>query len=324
MGEPDDSVVQMTVGIRRTTSRHYDRYVMPLIREHWPAILHERFGKKLRIGACDLYASAPYTVLFCAPNRPLAIKLVTEVANGLPLPFPVLAYGARGAMEVLGRATLAAEHRRIILVAAFIGTIDHTLDHCMSDPPAERGRKLKGLLDGTFEPDTPELKLTRALQLAMSDGLAGWERRPFEAAMIKLKEWIDAEVAGLSDVRDPSGLGHRVAGVEGTIDGLLFPVHRYTGEGARRWMYDVSMFVQMMDDYIDFETDIEEGRHTPVLAGVWTFDDVAKMWQRTVTGIEALARAGGLKAPHYARFIREAYVLMMREILELMASGVAD
>ncbi len=324
MGEPDRSVVQMTVGIRRNTARHYERFVMPLIQTHWPAVLSQPFGTKLRLAACNLYASAPYTVLFCAPNRPLAIKLVTDVANRLALPFPILGYGSRAAMEVLGRVALSSEHRRIILVAAFIATIDHALDHCMTDPPAERGRKLRGLLDGTFEPDTPELKLTGALRLAMAHRLASWEQAPFEGAMTKLKAWIDSEVAGMTGVVDPTGLGHRVAGVEGTIDGLLFPVHRYAGEGARRWMYDVSMFIQMMDDYLDLETDIEEGRNTPVRSGEWTFDGIARLWQKSVTGIEALTRAGGLTAPHYVRFVRQAFVLMMCEVLEGMASGIAD
>ncbi len=324
MGEPNRSAVQMTVGIRRNTARHYERFVMPLIRTHWPEVLSLPFGTKLRLAACDLYASAPYTVLFCAPNRPWAIRLVTDVANRLPLPFPVLGYGSRAAMEVLGRVALASEHRRIILVAAFIATIDHALDHCMTDPPVERGRKLKGLLDGTYNPETPELKLARALQLAMSHRLAGWERAPFERAMTKLKAWIDAEVAGMTGVVDPTGLGHRVAGVEGTIDGLLFPVHRYAGEDARRWMYDVSMFIQMMDDYLDLEKDIIEGRNTPVRSGEWTIDGIVSGWQKTVTGIEALTRAGGLGAPHYVRFVRDAYVLMMCEVLEGMASGIAD
>ncbi len=324
MGKADGSVVQMTVGIRNTTALYYDRFVMPLIREHWPAVLDERFGVKLRLAACNLYASAPYTVLFCAPNRPLAVRAVTDVANRLPLPFTVLGYGSRAAMAVLGRGTLKAEHRRIILVAAFIAVVDHALDHCMTDEPIERGRKMKALLRGEWQPDTPELKLTRALQVAMSDQLADWEKAPFEAAMDKLRDWVDAEIAGMTNVVDPSGLGHRVAGVEGTIDGLLFPVHRYAGEGARAWMYDVSMFVQMMDDYLDVETDIEEGRKTPVLTGEWTFQDIDQMWRRTVDGLDDLTRAGGLKSKHYVRFVREAYVLMLNEVLEGMASGVAD
>ena len=89
-------------------------------------------------------------------------------------------------------------------------------------------------------------------------------------------------------------------------------------------MYDVSMFIQMMDDYLDLEKDIDEGRTTPVMSGEWTFDGIAALWRQTVSGIEALTRAGGLTAPHYVRFVREAYVLMLREVLEGMASGIAD
>ena len=324
MGRADPSVAQLTVGIRHTTSRYYDRYVMPLIREHWPAMLRDPFAVKLRLAACDLYASAPYTVLFCAPNRPLSVALVTEIANRLPLPNVVLGLGSRAAMSVLGRVALHEQHRRIILIAAFIGTIDHTFDHCMDEPPKERGRKLRALLDGEWEPDTPPLRLTRALQVEMEKDLAPREQRAYAQAVERLKDWVNSEVAGLMGKVDETGLGHRLAGIEGTIDGLLFPIYHYAGEGARRWMYDVSLFIQMLDDYIDVEKDRADGRLTPVISGEWTFDDLVETWHKTVQGIEALTRAGGLTAPHYVRFIREAYILMLLEVLEGMASGLAD
>ncbi len=324
IGKADPSVAQLTAGIRDVTSRHYDRFVMPLIRQHWPAMLHDPFAVKMRLAACDLYASAPYTVLFCAPKRPLSVALITGIGNRLVLPNAVLALAARAALNLLARVALAEQHRRIILIAAFIAMIDHAFDHCMDDPPDERGRKLHALLDGKWEPDTPELKLTRALQQEMERGLGTRERAPFEAAVRKLKDWVDSEVAGMTGVTDATGLGHRLAGIEGTIDGLLFPVHHYAGEGARQWMYEVSLFIQMMDDYIDLETDMKDGRLTPVISGEWTFEDIARTWQKTTSGIEALTRAGGHAAPHYVRFIREAYVLMLGEVLEGMASGLAD
>ena len=118
---------------------------------------------------------------------------------------------------------------------------------------------------------------------------------------------------------DPSGLGHRLAGVEGTIDGLLFPVVRYAGEGARAWMYDVSLFVQVMDDWFDAEADARDRRDTPVTTGRWTLVDVAAAWHRSADGIETLVRASGLDSPRYVRFVRAAYVLMMHEVMEAMA-----
>lgn len=324
MGQADPSVSQLAVGIREVTNRHYAAHVMPLIREHWPAMLRDPFAEKMRIAVCDLYAAAPYTVLFCAPKKPLSVALITTFANRFALPNLALGLSARAALNALSRVALADQHRRIVLIAAFIAVVDHAFDHCMDDPPAERGRKLHALLDGAWAPDTPVLRLTRAIQVEMSRDLAPREREPYAQAVVRLKDWVDSEVAGMTGVEDATGLGHRLAGVEGTIDGLLFPVHHYAGEGARPWMYEVSLFVQMMDDYIDIGTDLEDGRMTPVISGQWTFDDISRTWRNTVEGIEALTRAGGHDAPHYVRFIREAYVMMLVEILEKMASGLAD
>ena len=109
-----------------------------------------------------------------------------------------------------------------------------------------------------------------------------------------------------------------LAGIEGTIDGLLFPVIRFAGEGARGWMIDVSTFVQIMDDWLDYELDLASNRPTPVTTGRWTFADVESSWQKTLTGIEALVRDAGLDSPHYVRFVRAAYVLMMHEVTVAM------
>jgi hypothetical protein len=320
VGRPDPAVRHLALGIRDTARRHFERHVSPLVTRHWPALVGQPFHAKLRIGACDLYASAPYTALFCAPRRPLVIRAVTDTANLLPLPAPAMALLGRGAMEIIGRLALPREHRRIALIAAFIVVVDHVFDHCLTEPAEERGRRLAAIIDGREAPTTPELALTRALAAAMGEGLEGRERADFEHAMAELKGWIRAEVAALRGDPDPRGLGHRMAGVEGTIDGLLFPVARYAGPSARAWMIDVSFFVQVADDWLDAEDDARSGRPTPVLAGAWTMDDVASTWARTLSGVEALVRDAGLRSPRYARFVRDAYALMMAEVLEAMAS----
>lgn len=318
VGEPDRSVHHLARGIRSVAHRHFDLHVVPLVRAHWPALEHDRFYEKLRIGACDLYASAPYTALFCAPKRPLLVRVVTDVGNLLPLPNPALALLGRGALSLLGRLAYADQHRRIVLIAAFIVVVDHALDHGMSDPPAARGARLEAVIAGRTPADTPVLALTRALAVAMAQDLDARDRAAFDAAMARVTAWIRAEVRAMRGEPDPQGLGHRLAGVEGTIDGLLFPVVRYAGEGARAWMYDVSMFVQIMDDWIDAEADAASDRDTPVLTGDWSFDDVAASWRRSVDGVEALVRAAGLTSPRYVRFVREAYVLMMYEVMDAM------
>ncbi len=319
MGTPDPSVRGLALGIRATAHRHFDLHVLPLVRAHWPSVVRTAFYEKLRIGACDLYASGPYTALFCAPRRPPLIRAVTDVGNALPLPLPALGLLGRGAMELMGRFAYADAHRRIALVSAFIVVVDHALDHCMTDPPERRGDRLEAIIAGRCAPDSPVLALVQALAAAMGDGLDPRDRAAFDAAMERVTEWIRAEVRAMRGDVDPRGLGHRLAGVEGTIDGLLFPVARYAGSGARAWMYDVSMFVQLMDDWIDVEADARSDRPTPMVTGAWTFDDVAASWRRTLAGIEALVRAAGLGSPRYVRFAREAYVLMMYDVMEAMA-----
>ncbi|MEP7123752.1 MAG: hypothetical protein ABJE95_22680 [Byssovorax sp.] len=318
MGTPDRSVRQLALGIRATTHRQFDEHVVPLVEACWPALKGQAFDQKLRIGACDLYASAPYTVLLCAPDRPLLIRAVTDAGNRWPLSFPALALLGRGAMEILGRVAYLPVHRRIILISAFIVVVDHVLDHCMTDPPRERGERLLAVIDGQIRPEGPELSLVRALAVAMGESLSNSERAAFEGAMIKVREWIRAEVQAMLGEPDPLGLGHRLAGVEGTIDGLLFPVARFAGKGARPWMVDVSMFVQIMDDWLDYEADCASSRPTPVTTGRWTFADVESSWQKTLSGIEALVREAGLTSPHYVRFVRSAYVLMMHEVTQAM------
>ena len=329
MGTPDRSVRHLALAIRSTAHRHFDSHVDPLVLASWPGLKGQPFYQKLRIGACDLYASAPYTALFCAPRRPLLIRAVTGLGNRLPLSSSALALLGRGAMEVIGRFAYPREHRRIVLISAFIVVVDHVFDHCMREAPEERGEKLLAVIDGrpwegrALGPDAHEgerpLSLVRALASAMGERLEADERVAFEAAMVRVREWIRAEVRAMLGLPDPLGLGHRLAGVEGTIDGLLFPVVRFAGEGARTWMYDVSMFVQVMDDWLDYEIDIASNRPTPVTTGDWTFTDVERTWRKTITGIEELVRAGGLDSPRYVRFVREAYVLMMHEVMEAMA-----
>lgn len=324
MGAPEGFAQIFADAVRALVRREYERHVMPLIRRYWNESLAGPEGKKLRFLACNLYASAPYTVLFCSPRRPWLLSAAVAVSRVLALSPWGLARASKIAMALFGRLALKKEHRRIVLISAFIATIDHAFDHCMEDDdPVTRGEKIRGLIDGTWEPDTGPLKLVKALKDAMAEDISPEDRAVFEAALRRVVEWSESEVKGMTGIPDPLGLCHRLAGVEGTIDGLIFPVHRYAGEGARQWMYSVSLFVQMMDDWIDYEKDRRDIRETPVLNGTWAYADVEMNWDETVRGIEALAAASGLRNDSYQRFVRESYVFMMREVMEAMAKGVA-
>ena len=318
MGTPDRHVVQMTLGIRNTAHRHFDAEVVPLLERHWPAALGTSFFAKLRIGACDLYASAPYTAMFCAPRRPALVRVVTLLGNAVRLPSFALPLLGRATMELLGRYAYREEHRRIILVAAFVVVVDHVFDHCMQEAARLRGETLLAVIDGTQAPTSAELSLVRALVQAMGQQLAPEDQTCFDSAMMGVRSWIHAEVRAMEGLVDPLGLGHRLAGVEGTIDGLLFPVARFGCVSARSWMVQVSMFVQIMDDWLDLEADARSDRPTPVTQGVWGYADLARSWQQTLDGLETLVCEADLSAPHYVSFVRASYVCMMHDVMEAM------
>lgn len=329
MGEPPLWARIFADAVFSVVFRDYDRVIRPLIERYWPASLDEnapeaKDGEKLRFLTCNLYAAAPYTALFCSPKRPFILGVAVWLGHLFNMSPATLGYFAKLALHVFGRFALESERRRIVLISAFIATIDHTFDHLMeSDSPEERGRKIRALLANEYRPETGPLALCRAFLDEMQVNLRAEDRPAFEAAVNKCMEWCDSEVKGMTGVPDPLGLCHRLAGVEGTIDGLIFPVYRYAGENARQWMYSVSLFVQMMDDWIDYEKDMSDIRETPVITGKWTFADVEQQWHKTVEGIRELARSSGLDNDSYLDFVRGNYVFMMREVMQAMSRGTA-
>ena len=70
---------------------------------------------------------------------------------------------------------------------------------------------------------------------------------------------------------------------------------------------------------LDLDDDARSDRDTPMVTGAWTFDDVARGWRDTLAGVESLARSAGMRSPRYHHFLREAYALMMVDVMEAMA-----
>jgi hypothetical protein len=320
MGRASPDVKPLARAIRAVAHRSFDEHVVPLVDVHWPGLRQDRFFEKLRIGACDLYASGPYTALFCDPRRPLVLRLITGAASKMSLSTRALGLLAGASMELVGRATLQDEHRRIALVAAFVMVVDHAFDHSIELAPEARAALVRAALRGTPTRTRPELALIAALLDALRDGLDDERALSLSRALEKVDAWISAELDATRGLVDPLGLGHRLPGVEGTIDGLLFPVTRYVGPDTRRWMVSVSMYVQLMDDWLDLELDAASDRPSPMTTGAWSFTDVERGWNDSLQGLEALLVSAGLDAPSYVTFVRDAYRSMMLDVMEAMAA----
>lgn len=329
MGEKDHSIAAFPQAIRSITFKDHDRWVKPLYERHWPDALAGRTDRKLRFLTCNLYATAPYTVLFSSPHPPLSVRALRGLGVGLGLTPSSLA--ALAGLAVRFSAALLDDdtRRRIVQIASFIAAVDHVFDHCMEGVAGEeRGRRMRALIDGGWQPDDTvahagAFRFLRALYLDMGAGIEGEDARVYAIATARLREFFDAEAKAMTGVRDPTGLEWRMPGVLGTIEGLVFPVWRFSGEQARTWMYGVSLFVQVMDDWIDLDKDLTELRPTPMTTGFWGERALEETWQATVEGIVALAKHSGVDDERYLTFVRETYRFMAIEVAEAMGGGGA-
>jgi hypothetical protein len=329
MGKADPALQVFPDAIRKLTFATHDRYVKPLYDKHWPDALTGKTHRKLRFLTCNLYATAPYTVLFSSPRPPLLVKAARAVGIGLGFRTSTLAKMAAISVQWAARLLDDDTHRRIVQIAAFIAAVDHVLDHCMGGlAAAERGKRMRGVLDGSFIPDISEpnsgaFRFLRALYVEMGSGIRGDDAKIYKIAEDRLQDYVESEVKAMTGVPDPSGCCWRMAGVLGTIDGLVFPVWRFSGEQAREWMYSVSLFVQVMDDWLDAEKDASDIRPTPILTGFWTIETVKETWHKTLDGVVGLAKSSGIDDEAWLELVRETYRLMALEVADAMSGGGA-
>jgi hypothetical protein len=338
MGEPDGAVRAFPQAIRTITFQTHDRWVKPLYEAHWPEALAGSTAKKLRFLTCNLYATAPYTVLFSSARPPVLVRALRALGTRLGLERATLAACAGVVVKAAAWTIDDVTHRRIVQIAAFIAAVDHVFDHCMGGVSAEeRGLRMRGVLDGSWSAGDEvahagAFRFLRALFLEMAAGISGEDKAVFDVAVARLHDYLDSEVKAMTGVPDPSGCCWRMAGVLGTIDGLFFPVWRYATppagadalqNRAREWMYSVSLFVQVMDDWIDLEKDAGDIRPTPVLTGFWTLETVRETWEKTMSGIVELARSSGVEDESWLAFVAQTYRMMAIEVMEAMSKGSA-
>ncbi len=320
LGEPDPALRKFSDAVRDVVFEHYAEHITPMIAASWPELTTLPDARKLKFLACNLYATAPYTVLLCSPRHSGVARLLNAPLSLLST--HAIAALAGRAVKMAARMLSQETRRRIIVTGMFIATVDHVFDHCMNQVgPEERGRRIKGILDGTYTPQDGPLKLVRTLRVAMGHGVE--DDAAFIQVIDRVRAWAESEVNGLSGVEDPTGLGWRMQGVLGTIDGLIFPVFRHAAPQARQWMYDVSLFVQIMDDWIDLDKDKRDGRNTPVITGRWTLTTVQEQFDKTLQGMQQLAIDAGFSSPRFSEFAREAYRLMAHEVMLAMVKGTA-
>lgn len=323
--QPDSDVLGFVLALRRETERYWDRCVEPLIDRHWPEVRQTPFYAKFKIGAQKVYAPAPYTVVMLSRRRPLAVRLLLAACRLLRLPGRAIAWGLQRLLPLYTRWFMRVENRRIALMAAFIAAADEAFDHHLDHvEPARRGELLRAILEGRTEPPTPSLQLVQAIRFALDEETAPEESAELAAATEGCCRWGEAEMRRAMRLPDPEGLCHRGEGIRNGINGLAWTARGYVGAPELQWMYDVSYFIQMMDDWVDLEKDLAEGVLTPVAEGTWSLETVREWYARTTDTVVEIARDNGEHYPPYLRLVGEGYRHQVRDLLQNMVCGIAD
>jgi hypothetical protein len=92
-----------------------------------------------------------------------------------------------------------------------------------------------------------------------------WQSAYWQAVLIPaVQNYCVAEALAVSRVPDPTGLGHRAAGINAAIKGMWYVVGPFLGLGRgvtnfeqpswnreQQWMNDTSLLMRMIDDWAD-------------------------------------------------------------------------
>lgn len=146
---------------------------------------------------------------------------------------------------------------------------------------------------------------------------------------------------------DLTGMGHRSAGIDAAIKGMWYVVGPRLGlqglpsqfdrtsqfdmtsqfdksrwNREQHWMADTSRLMQMIDDWVDQDSD--RGRRlTPVVNGDWTLKSVAELFGKTAQDLTAMLAGAGIQNPVLQALFADLYKDYLHTALEGMRSGLA-
>jgi hypothetical protein len=311
---------------------HYDSVVTPLIDASWPrSELSEERGRFLRKGRfiAGRYASTSYV--------PVALGVASPLGN-LPFAAPLQRLGLGSALRLaeplivettsaLVPAFIAAapiDVRLTVLLAGLCAAYDQSFDDWPPGfDPVERHEHLERLWrrpDGApGGPEPGSVALTRALLVEIKASLD--PGRYDELAQLGCNA-SEAEMRSVLDLPDPEMLSHRRAAAVSTIDAMIIQ----SGSVApivRDWLHDLAVFTQLVDDWVDVETDVEL-RETPVLTGSIGLSDLESRWARLLVGLAAMLRSCGIHERRTAEMIEDGVRYVIWSGLEGMEYRIAD
>lgn len=277
--------------------RLFHALVLPMVRTCWPDVDKSPFLPKWKAGYV-LYCGLGLSTIVCSRRRPALVNVASRGLRAVGAGEAVVVGAARFAIPVVFRALEKQLCERAALGAAWILVLDEALDdddaHGLGDV-ADRAAALRRALRGECEAHASvalrtSAAMARALRARCDDAD---DHAALDDVITHVEAWIDGEVASVAGVPDPTGTSYRMAGVAGSMEILLWAVRRYAGEVEREFLYRIAELGQIADDWLDIDKDRAQGRTTPATTGVWTIDDMARVFARAGALLDDLADQAG-------------------------------
>lgn len=327
-------VAPMRAAFARTVSTQWERYVPDALGPPGQSISDSQFAKGRFIG--EMYARACYSMLLVSGRGPITLSVPIRAAAVLPLSRRWTIRLGSTLLVCMKHLLPDAIHRQLLLMSALMGVLDVVLDGT-----ASTGQAAALHVASLFVRPAPTEVLAAeqmivALVQAARQSETAWQGEYWQRVLQPaVREYCQAEVLAVEQMSDPTGMGHRWAGLEAAIKGMWYVIGPRMGlqgdlcrfeqrqwNREQRWMADTSLLMQIIDDWVDQDDDCG-ARLTAVVAGEWTLESVAGLYRKTMRDLTALLDEGGIRNPVLKDLLVDLYTDYLQAAISAMDSGLA-
>jgi hypothetical protein len=313
-GPPAD-ILPLRSAFSTLIAAQWERHVPPTL-AGFPIGAKERF-------MAGMYARACYSMLLVSSRGPLTLRAAIRIAARLPVSRLAAVRCGCALLSGLNHFVPGSIHRQLALMATLMGVMDVVLDEAAPEG-MDAVRLIASMPHGTT---------LGTLAGSIRAGESRWQAHYWETILLPaVRAYCTAEALAVANVPDPTGLGHRWAGIDAAIKGMWYVVGPHMGlesfeqprwNREQQWMADTSLLMQMLDDWVDQEDD-RGARLTPVIEGAWDRHTIDALYARTIADLAALLDAGGIRNEVLQSLIGDLYTDYLCAAMEAMHSGLAN
>jgi hypothetical protein len=317
-----------------TVSNQWHTHVPPVLGPLNPDFTEPQLTKARFIG--EMYARACYSMLLISTHGPTMLRVPMRAAVLLPQQRRSTIRLGEMLLAGLGWLLPRTVHRQLLFTSALMGMLDVVLDETahLGEAAVLRVSSLITMRAPTslLPSERPIVALAKAVRRDESAWQSGYWVKVLQPAV---RDYCLAELLAITHAPDPSGMGHRWAGIDAAIKGMWYvsgPCMNLQGSLSRfepdkwnleqQWMADTSLLMQMIDDWVDQDED-SGVRMTPVAAGYWSPKSVSDLYAKTVRDLTGILARRGVRSPVLQEIFVDLYGDYLHTAIDAMCNGVA-